>query len=86
MLKAASIGRHKKRDTTPKMKRKHHLNKSFSTGEEFLGCHKLSFILLSVESVYNNNFLGSPTKEGFVMDPMLEHALDFDTDENEEKN
>ena len=40
---------------------------------------------LIVESVYNNNFMGSPTKEMFSMDPMLEHALDFDTDENEEK-
>ena len=28
---------------------------------------------------------GSPVKEGvFTMDPMLEHALDFDTDEDEE--
>ena len=40
---------------------------------------------LIVESVYNNNFMGSPTKEMFSMDPMLEHALDFDTDENEER-
>ena len=32
------------------------------------------------------NMSGSPVKEGvFAMDPMLEHALDFDTDEDEER-
>ena len=31
------------------------------------------------------NLSGSPVKEAvFTMDPMLEHALDFDTDDDEE--
>ena len=31
------------------------------------------------------NMSGSPVKEGvFTMDPMLEHALDFDTDDEDE--
>lgn len=43
----------------------------------------LSLICFPSDSVANLS--GSPVKEGvFTMDPMLEHALDFDTDEDEE--
>lgn len=66
------------------MKQKFHFNKSFSTGEDSGRFIQISIFLI-VESVYNNNFMGSPTKDMFSMDPMLEHALDFDTDENEER-
>ena len=47
-------------------------------------CHgSLSLLYFPSDSV--THLSGSPVKEGvFTMDPMLEHALDFDTDEDEE--
>ena len=64
------------------MKRKHH-GKSLSTGLKILPDINIYFAW--IDSLYNNNLVSSPVKEGFSMDPMLEHALDFDTDENEER-
>ena len=69
----------KKRDSTPnKQKKKHKIAKSFSSGGDILCIGTSSNIFL--ESV--SNLSGSPIKESpFVMDPMLEAALDFDDDE-----
>ena len=44
-----------------------------------------NFMSKSYSSDSVANMSGSPVKEGvFTMDPMLEHALDFDTDDEEE--
>ena len=44
-----------------------------------------NFMSKSYSSDSVANMAGSPVKEGvFTMDPMLEHALDFDTDDEDE--
>ena len=44
-----------------------------------------NFMSKSYSSDSVANMTGSPVKEGvFTMDPMLEHALDFDTDDEDE--
>ena len=44
-----------------------------------------NFLSKSYSSDSVANMSGSPVKEGvFTMDPMLEHALDFDTDDEDE--
>ena len=44
-----------------------------------------NFMSKSYSSDSVANMSGSPVKEGvFTMDPMLEHALDFDTDDEDE--
>ena len=87
-MKAAAGTRLKKRDGTPSKRRKNFMSKSYSSGRK---CYYAetdmdhgSPICYSSDSVANLS--GSPVKEGvFTMDPMLEHALDFDTDEDEER-
>ena len=84
VMKAAAGTRLKKRDGTPSKRRKNFMSKSYSSGKGVMRAEIVMDLFISPsDSVANLS--GSPVKEAvFTMDPMLEHALDFDTDDDEE--